>query len=103
MPDENKRKYLFVAIDRTTRMVCVQLRESKAAKDARELLKFVKELKHTLMRYVDLYNNYLPQANLDYRTPAQVIYECYEKQPQLFSKYVRNRPECDRYGGSYNP
>ena len=174
MPDENKRKYLFVAIDRATRMVCVQLRDSKTANDASEFLKFVterfpfkikkvltdngkeftnkvfadnasnkthefdelclslgiehrltkvrrpqtngmverfngriadilrthhfqsgKELEHTLMRYVDLYNNHLPQANLDCRTPCQVMYECYEKQPQFFSKDVHNRTEGD--------
>ena len=174
MPDENKRKYLFVAIDRATRMVCVQLRESKTAKDAREFLKFVterfpfkikkvltdngkeftskvfgnnannkthefdelclslgiehrltkvrrpqtngmverfngriadilrthhfqsgKELEHTLMRYVDLYNNHPPQANLDCRTPAQVMYECYENNPQFFDKDVHNRTEGD--------
>ena len=174
MPDESKRKYLFVAIDRATRMVCVQLRESKTAKDAREFLKFVterfpfkikkiltdngkeftnkvfgnnannkthefdelclslgiehrltkvrrpqtngmverfngriadilrthhfqsgKELEHTLMRYVDLYNNHLPQANLDCRTPAQVMYECYENNPQFFDKDVHNRTEGD--------
>ena len=53
-----------------------------------------KELEHTLMRYVDLYNNHL-QANLDCRTPAQVMYECYQKQPQLFSKDVHNRTEGD--------
>ena len=29
MPDVSKRKYLFVAIGRATRMVCVQLREAK--------------------------------------------------------------------------
>ena len=174
MPDENKRKYLFVAIDRATRMVCVQLRESKAAKDASEFLKFVterfpfkikkvltdngkeftnkvfgnnaynkthefdelcislgiehrltkvrrpqtngmverfngriadilrthhfqsgKELEHTLMRYVELYNNHLPQANLDCRTPCQVMCEWYEKEPQFFSKDVHNHPEGD--------
>ena len=43
MADESKRRYLFVGIDRATRMVCVQLRESKTAKDAREFLKFVTE------------------------------------------------------------
>ena len=175
MPDENKRKYLFVAIDRATRMVCVQLRESKAAKDASEFLKFVterfpfkikkiltdngkeftnkvfgnnasnkthefdelcislgiehrltkvrrpqtngmverfngriadilrthhfqsgKELEHTLTRYVDLYNNHLPQANLDCRTPCQVMCEWYEKEPQFFSKDVHNRMEGDK-------
>ena len=174
MADESKRKYLFVAIDRATRMVCVQLRESKTAKDAREFLKFVterfpfeikkvltdngkeftnkvlgnnatnkthefddlclslgiehrltrvrrpqtngmverfngriadilrthhfqsgKELEHTLLRYVNLYNNHLPQANLNCRTPYQVMYEWYENKPQFFDKVVHNRKEHD--------
>ena len=176
MADESKRRYLFVAIDRASRMVCVQLRESKTAKDAREFLKFVterfpfkikkvltdngkeftnkvfgnnatdkthefddlclslgiehrltkvrrpqtngmverfngriadilrthhfqsgKELEHTIMRYVDLYNNHLPQANLNCRTPCQVMYEWYENKPQFFDKVVHNRPEGDNY------
>ena len=176
MADESKRKYLFVAIDRATRMVCVQLRESKTAKDAREFLKFVterfpfeikkvltdngkeftnkvfgynatnkthefddlclslgiehrltrvrrpqtngmverfngriadilrthhfqsgKELEHTLLRYVNLYNNHLPQANLNCRTPYQVMYEWYENKPRFFDKAVHNRPEGDTY------
>ena len=176
MADESKRRYLFVAIDRATRMVCVQLRESKTAKDAREFLKFVterfpfkikkvltdngkeftnkvfgynatnkthefdelclslgiehrltkvrrpqtngmverfngriadilrthhfqsgKELEHTIMRYVDLYNNHLPQANLNCRTPCQVMYEWYVNKPQFFDKVVHNRPEGDNY------
>ena len=176
MADENKRRYLFVAIDRASRMVCVQLRESKTAKDAREFLKLVnerfpfkinkvltdngkeftnkvfgynatnkthefedlclslgiehrltkvrrpqtngmverfngriadilrthhfqsgKELEHTLLRYVDLYNNHLPQANLNCRTPCQVMYEWCEKKPQFFDKDVHNRPEGDKY------
>ena len=28
MPDETKRTYLFLAIDRATKMVCVELRHS---------------------------------------------------------------------------
>ena len=56
-----------------------------------------KELEHTLMRYVDLYNNHLPQANLDCRTPHQVMYEWHEKELQLFSKDVHNRTEGDKY------
>ena len=176
MADESKRRYLFVAIDRASRMVCVQLRESKTAKDAREFLKFVterfpfkikkvltdngkeftnkvfgnnatdkthefddlclslgiehrltkvrrpqtngmverfngriadilrthhfqsgKELEHTLLRYVDLYNNHLPQTNLNCRTPCQVMHEWYEKEPLFFNRDVHNRPEGDIY------
>ena len=174
MPDETKRRYLFVAIDRATRMVCVQLRHSKTANDAKAFLKSVterfpfkvskvltdngkeftnkvfgqkaadnthefdllcqslgiehrltkvrrpqtngmverfngriadilrthhfqsgKELEHTLKRYIDLYNNHLPQANLNCRTPCQVMFEWYEKKPQSFNKPVHNRTEGD--------
>ena len=177
MPDETKRRYLFVAIDRATRMVCVQLRHSKTANDAKAFLKSVterfpfkvskvltdngkeftnkvfgqkaadnthefdllcqnlgiehrltkvrrpqtngmverfngriadilrthhfqsgKELEHTLKRYIDLYNNHLPQANLNCRTPCQVMFEWYEKKPQSFNKPVHNRAEGDTYG-----
>ena len=183
MPDETKRRYLFVAIDRATRMVCVQLRHSKTSNDAKAFLKSVterfpfkigkvltdngkeftnkvfrqkaadnthefdllcqslgiehrltkvrrpqtngmverfngriadilrthhfqsgKELEHTLKRYIDLYNNHLPQANLNCRTPCQVMFEWYEKKPQSFNKPVHNRTEGDtlqtlkRYG-----
>ena len=56
-----------------------------------------KELEHTLMRYVELYDNHLPQANPDCRTPCQVMHECYEKEPQFFSKDVHNRPEGDNW------
>ena len=176
MPDETKRRYLFVAIDRATRMVCVQLRHSKTANDAKAFLKSVterfpfkvskvltdngkeftnkvfgqkaadnthefdllcqslgiehrltkvrrpqtngmverfngriadilrthhfqsgKELEHTLKRYIDLYNNHLPQANLNCRTPCQVMFEWYEKKPQSFNKPVHNRTEGDIY------
>ena len=181
MPDETKRRYLFVAIDRATRMVCVQLRHSKTANDAKAFLKSVterfpfkvskvltdngkeftnkvfgqkaadnthefdllcqslgiehrltkvrrpqtngmverfngriadilrthhfqsgKELEHTLKRYIDLYNNHLPQANLNCRTPCQVMFEWYEKKPQSFNKPVHNRTEGDNYGNNHN-
>ena len=54
-----------------------------------------KELEHTLKRYIDLYNNHLPQANLNCRTPCQVMFEWYEKKPQSFNKPVHNRTEGD--------
>ena len=38
-----------------------------------------KGLEHALPRYVDLYNNHLPQANLNCRTPCQVMFEWHEK------------------------
>ena len=38
MPDERRRRYLFVAIDRATRWVFVQLKSSKSADSARNFL-----------------------------------------------------------------
>ena len=39
MPDEESRKYLFVAIDRATRWVFVEIRDSNTAESARLFLK----------------------------------------------------------------
>ncbi|MDA5565501.1 DDE-type integrase/transposase/recombinase, partial [Cobetia sp. MMG027] len=36
MPDETQRRYLFVAIDRATRWVYLEVRPSQSAKDAEE-------------------------------------------------------------------
>ena len=50
-----------------------------------------KELEHTLLRYVDLYNDYLPQVSLNCKNSFQVMSEWYEKKPQFFDKAVHNR------------
>ena len=39
MPDETRRRYLFVAIDRATRWVFVALKTDKTAASARSFLK----------------------------------------------------------------
>jgi IS30 family transposase len=39
MPDEENRKYLFVAVDRATRWVYLEVRASKTAEEARSFLK----------------------------------------------------------------
>jgi len=39
MPDEESRKYLFVAVDRATRWVYMEIRASKTAEEARSFLK----------------------------------------------------------------
>ena len=42
MPDESRRRYLFVAIDRATRWVHVEIKTSKSAQAARAFLKAVR-------------------------------------------------------------
>lgn len=39
MPDEQQKRYLYVAIDRATRWVYLEVRHSQSAKDARALMK----------------------------------------------------------------
>jgi transposase-like protein len=39
IPDETRRRYLFVAIDRATRWVFLEVREDKTARSARAFLK----------------------------------------------------------------
>ena len=42
-----------------------------------------KELEHTLKRYIGLYNNHLPQANLSCRTPCQVMFELVREEASI--------------------
>ncbi|MBD3817182.1 MAG: IS481 family transposase, partial [Halothiobacillus sp.] len=44
------------------------------------------DLQQTLLRYVHLYNQYLPQSTLDSRTPMQAMKDWYQSHPQLFKK-----------------
>ncbi len=43
MPDEPQKRYLYVAIDRATRWVYLEIRRSQSAKDARAFMQQVKE------------------------------------------------------------
>lgn len=43
MPDEQQKRYLYIAIDRTTRWVYLEIKRSQPAKDARAFMKQVKE------------------------------------------------------------
>ena len=43
MPDEEQKRYLYVAIDRATRWVYLEVRRSQSAKDARAFMKRVEE------------------------------------------------------------
>ena len=177
MADEDKRSYLFVAIDRATRWVFVQIRPNKTAAHARAFLKalhkacnikiqriltdngkeftdrlfasrerqptgqhefdllckelgiehrltkprtpktngmverfngriadvlkthhFVsgQDLQQTLLRYVLLYNEHLPQAALKSKTPFDALETWYKSHPHLFKKKPSNRPGCDK-------
>ena len=46
MPDEEQKRYLYVAIDRATRWVYLEIRRSQSAKDARAFMKRVEEKDH---------------------------------------------------------
>ncbi|GHB08934.1 hypothetical protein GCM10009038_03070 [Salinicola rhizosphaerae] len=43
MPDEEQKRYLYVAIDRTTRWECLEIRSSQSAEGARAFMKQAKE------------------------------------------------------------
>lgn len=176
MPDESKRRYLFVAIDRATRWVFVQIKNNKTAANAKAFLAafhracpikiqkiltdngkeftdrlfatrarkatgnhvfdqlctaldiehrltkprtpqtngmverfngrisdvlktnhFVDglDLEQTLLRYVLLYNQQLPQSALKSQTPLQTMKNWYKTHPQLFHKPPHNQTGCD--------
>jgi transposase InsO family protein len=50
------------------------------------------ELEQTLVRYVWLYNQHLPQKALNHETPIQAMKRWASSHPQLFLKPVRDRP-----------
>ena len=55
------------------------------------------DLEATLHRYVWLYNQHLPQKNLNHQTPLQALKAWRESHPDLFVKAVRNHPGPDIY------
>jgi len=52
-------------------------------------------LQHTLLRYVFLYNQHLPQSSLRSKTPVQTMKEWYISHPHLFHKNPDNLPGWD--------
>lgn len=54
-------------------------------------------LQHTLLRYVFLYNQHLPQSSLRSKTPVQTMKEWYISHPHLFHKNPDNLPGWDNY------
>jgi transposase InsO family protein len=53
------------------------------------------DLEHTLLRYVAVYNHYLPQSALKSQTPMQTMKSWYKSHPLLFHKRPYDRPGCD--------
>jgi hypothetical protein len=88
MADEPKRRYLFVAIDRATRWVFVQLKPAKTARAARAFLAAL-GIEHRLTRVRR------PQAALNARTPMQAMKDWHRTHPHLFHKRPYDRPGCD--------
>lgn len=54
------------------------------------------DLEATLLRYVLLYNQHLPQRMLTHQTPLQAMKQWQKSHPELFKKQVRNRPGPDK-------
>ena len=52
MPDEVQKRYLYVAIDRATRWVYLEVRSSQSAKDARAFMRRVEEKSPSMIRTV---------------------------------------------------
>lgn len=53
------------------------------------------DLKHTILRYVHLYNSQLPQSVLKGRTPVDALKDWQRQTPELFRKRVYNHAGCD--------
>jgi transposase InsO family protein len=56
-----------------------------------------KSLKDTILRYVRLYNHYIPQRALDHLSPIQALKDWQQKRPALFKKRVYNLTGLDSY------
>ena len=55
------------------------------------------ELETTLHRYVQLYNQQLPQSALGSKTPLQAMKDWNKLKPELFKKQPYHLPGCDSY------
>src|SRR6056300_59442 len=149
MADEDRRRYLFVAIDRATRWVFVRIYPTQTAANARRFLRDLaraatgqhefdqlcadlgiehrltppmrpqtngmverfngriedvlqshrfqsgEDLEQTILRYVTLYNQQLPQSALASRTPLQAMKDWHKLRPELFKKQPYYLTGCD--------
>ncbi len=55
------------------------------------------DLETTLLRYVWIYNEHLPQKALKHQSPMAAMEQWYSEKPDLFVKSPRNRPEPDSH------
>jgi transposase InsO family protein len=55
------------------------------------------DLEQTILRYVTLYNQPLPQSALASRTPLQTITDSHKLRPELFKKQPYYLTRCDSY------
>jgi transposase InsO family protein len=56
------------------------------------------DLEQTLLRYAMLYNEHLPQAALNSKTPLDAMNIWYAERPQCFNRSPEsNRPRCDTH------
>jgi transposase-like protein len=53
------------------------------------------DLEHTLLHYLRVYNNHIPQRALGHLTPLQAIQEWRAKRPELFNNTVNNQAGLD--------
>ncbi len=56
-----------------------------------------KSLEETITRYVDLYNQHIPQKALGHIPPINAMKKWYKNKPQLFIKRVYNHTGLDTY------
>ena len=55
------------------------------------------DLEQTLLRYVRLYNEHLPQAALKSKAPFTAMLDWYSTHPHLFKIKPNNHRGCDTY------
>ena len=55
------------------------------------------ELKSTLLNYLKIYNNNIPQRALKHQTPIQTLKKWQQEKPELFVKRVYNQSGLDTY------
>ena len=55
------------------------------------------DLEQTILRYVTLYNQQLPQAALASKTPLQAMKDWHKLRPELFRKQPYYLTGCDNY------
>ena len=111
MADEGKRRYLFVAIDRTTRWVYAEIFADKIAVAAHRFLHHLHKafpvrirtilaehhfdsrvsLRQMLRHYVRLCSQYLPQKALEQFAPTGVMKSLHAERSELSHRTLRNR------------